>query len=122
MERAQSAQIALDHGEFDQTKIVQGQLLIPRSDGATLLEPADATFDHAAPAIANRIVADWTSTPTTRARPFGRDHRTDAVPPQPEANATRVIGAVATQMAWTPTRTTTLASDVHTLDNRLKLG
>jgi hypothetical protein len=43
------------------------------------------------------------------------------VPPQPQPNAARVIGAVATQTAWTTATPTSPASDVYTIDNYLKL-
>jgi hypothetical protein len=46
----------------------------------------------------------------------------DPMAPQPHPNTARVIGAIATQTAWTPARAAASAADLHTLDDGLKLS
>lgn len=101
---------------------MQGELFISGGDRAALFEPADATFDDTAPAIANYIVGDWTPSLAPSARAFGRDHRTDATLSQPLSDTLGVIGPVATKMVRASTRTAPPTPDTHTIDDGLELG
>ena len=79
----------MDDRHFQDGEVAEGQLLVPRGDAPTLLEPRDATLDGVPKPVGARIED---ATPAAAALLVGplRDHRLDlsAMKPVPDVAVT----------------------------------
>lgn len=98
------------------------QFVKARGECPALFQPPQTALDHVAIAIAHRVVADRPTPASFRATPSRRDHRPDAVRPQPVADALCVIGFVAANPSRTPPGTPDPPLDFDALDQGFELG
>ena len=84
----------MEHGELDQSKVVNGQLLEARGDGAVLLEPADTALDHVTRTGVRRVVGHESAPLALAALLLGRDNRLDVMAAKPVRGMPAVVGAV----------------------------
>src|SRR5687768_15196019 len=76
---------------------VDRQLLEPRPDASELLEPADALFDDAPPAVRHAVEPDGRVVPR-RLVVLVRDHRLDPLGRDPVAHARHAVRLVAGEL------------------------